>query len=447
MRLASSVLAVVAVLCAPLALAQRATPAPAATRVLPAMASSSAAPNQPTLQQIRDFTRVYEIIRQAYVKKIDNQTLMNAAITGMLSQLDPHSAYLDRNGMQQLADETHGAYVGLGVLVTTRNHHLMVITPLDDSPAAKAGIQPGDEIVQINHAPVDPDHMQASINKLRGKLGSKITLTFMHAKDATPITKTLTRSRISMVSVRIRTLAPGYACIRISQFQENTTAELHQRLATWIAKHGQPKGVVLDLRSNPGGVVNAAVGVADTFLDGGLIVYTRGRLPDSDMRFVAQPGDMLHGAPMVVLVNHGTASAAEILTGALKDNHRAVIMGQRTFGKGVVQTVIPVDADHMLKLTTARYYTPDGTSIQAAGITPDIIIPDLVANRGDGPPTLIGAEADLAHHLVNPDPAAVRASQTAAERTLASNTSLAEDDYALAQAFSVLQGLVAARQP
>ncbi|HET7267083.1 MAG TPA: S41 family peptidase [Oleiagrimonas sp.] len=456
MRLVLPFVAALALVGMPLAHAQDrpALPASPTTAAAPATASTSVAPpeagtlpDRPSLQSIRNFTRVYEIIRQAYVKKIDNQTLMDTAISGLLDKLDPHSAYLDEEGMRQLSKETKGQYSGLGVVVTSRDHKLVVIAPLDNSPAAEAGIEPGDIILEIDGKPVNPMDVGASIDQLRGKPGTTITLTLMHPKASVPVTKTLTRELISMTSVHVRELAPGYAEVRISQFQRDTASDLHHKLREWIDAHGQPKGIVLDLRSNPGGLVSAAVGVADTFLDAGVIVSTRGRVKGSDMRFAAHPGDMLHGAPMVVLVNHGTASAAEILSGALKDNHRAVIMGRRTFGKGVVQTVIPIDATHALKLTTARYYTPDGTSIQAEGITPDILIPKLVAQQSDAPPTLINSESDLPHHLDNAHPQAVRASRAASANALADNSKLARHDYALAQALNVLKGLVIARQP
>lgn len=446
MRLVLSTFATLLLL-APLVHAQDKTPAPAASTAAPAAAASSAIPDRPSLEDIRNFTRVYEIIRQAYVKKVDNKALMGAAIKGMLSELDPHSAYLDKQGMRELREETSGQYAGLGVVVTSRDQQLVVIAPIDDTPAAKAGLKPGDVILKIDGAPVDPQDVETSIDKLRGKAGSKITLTLVHDQAGSmPITKTLTRALISMTSVHMRDIEPGYVYIRISQFQSDTARDLDSKLEQLIARDGQPKGIILDLRSNPGGLVMAATGVADAFLDGGLIVSTRGRVEGSDMSFRAHPGDLAKGAPMVVLVNHGTASAAEILSGALKDHHRALIMGQRTFGKGVVQTVMQVDANHVLKLTTARYYTPDGTSIQAEGITPDIIIPDLVAHTGDAPPSLIDSEADLPHHLHNENPKAVQASHAASARTLADNSALAERDYALAQALSVLKGMVLARQ-
>lgn len=422
-------------------------PAPAASSppTEPAPASSSAKPDRPDLKDIRNFTRVYEIIRQAYVKKVDNKALMDAAITGMLSELDPHSAWLDRDGMQALDEETSGKYAGLGVVVSSRDHKLVVVAPIDDTPAAKAGLKSGDIILKIDGTPVDPQDVQASIDKLRGKPGSDITLTVWHPKATKPVSKTLTRAVIRMTSVKVRELEPGYAYIRISQFQRDTGDELNQKLSAFIDKHGAPKGVVLDLRSNPGGLVSAATSAADTFLNDGLIVRTKGRIKGSDLTFNAHPGDLIEGAPMVVLVDHGTASAAEILSGALHDHHRALVMGQRTFGKGVVQTVLPVDDDHVLKLTTARYYTPAGTSIQAEGITPDIAIPDLVAKAGDAPPRLIDSESDLPHHLANENQADALPASAGSSAKSDAGSQLAEDDYALAQALSVLKGMALSR--
>ncbi|HEX7338315.1 MAG TPA: S41 family peptidase [Rhodanobacteraceae bacterium] len=440
MRLALPLAVTLALAAAPLAHA--APPAAPATAASSATAAKTPALNPPSLQQIRNFTHVYAAVRQAFVRPIDNKALMDAAIRGMLARIDPHSAWLDRDGMRQLSQETTGSYSGLGVVVATRNHQLVIIAPIDGSPAAKAGIQPGDTIIDVGGVPVDADDIQASVDRLRGKLGTSITLTIVHPDANVPVKVTLTRATITMTSVRIHPLVPGYIDIRVSQFQANTARQLNQQLTTWIAKHGLPKGVVLDLRSNPGGVVEAAADVADTFLDGGTIVTTRGRISSSDMRLEAHPGDLLAGAPMVVLVNRGTASAAEILTGALKDNHRALVMGQRTFGKGVVQTIIPIDADHMLKLTTARYYTPDGTSIQAEGITPDILIPDLVARTSDAPPTLVTTEADLPHHLDNANPKGIEVTEQASANALGDDAKLAQEDYAMAQALNALKALV-----
>jgi len=336
----------------------------------PAHASTTA--DQVDLDDIRNFTRVYEVVRQAYVEKVDNKTLMKAAITGMLSGLDPHSEYLDKDGLTQLNEDTTGQYSGLGIEVMEEDGGLRIVSPIDDTPAARAGIKAGDSIVKINGALIDPQNVDDLFKQLRGKPGSKIDLTIVHDKSDKLIDLHLVRENIAVSSVKVRELEPGYAYIRISQFQDDTGGDLDKKLGELIAKDGPQKGAVLDLRNNPGGLLNAAVAVSDDFLNSGVIVTTRGRLQDANMSFSAHPGDQLNGAPMIVLTNNGTASAAEIVSGALKDNHRALIMGQRTFGKGVVQTVIPLDADHAVKITTARYYTPNGTSIQAEGIKPDI---------------------------------------------------------------------------
>ncbi|MGB3270555.1 MAG: S41 family peptidase [Rhodanobacter sp.] len=423
-------------------------PASAASTAAPAHAGSTAAADPVDLQDIRNFSRVYELVRQAYVEKVDNKTLMKAAITGMLAGLDPHSEYLDKEGLQQLSEDTSGQYSGLGIEVLQVDGGLKIVSPIDDTPAARAGIKPGDSIVKINGKLVDPQNVNEMFQQLRGKPGSRITLTIMHEGSDKLVDVPLVRELISVSSVKLRELEPGYAYIRISQFQDDTAADLQKKLGELVAKHGPQKGAVLDLRNNPGGLLTAAVAVSDDFLDSGVIVTTRGRLPDANMSFSAHPGDQLDGAPMIVLTNHGTASAAEIVSGALKDNHRALTMGQRSFGKGVVQTVLPLDADHAVKITTARYYTPDGTSIQAEGIRPDIALADLAVSQADSPPVLISSEADLPNHLANEK---VSASTDIDDDGSAADARLATSDYALAQALNVLKGMAlrtpAARQP
>lgn len=422
------------------------TSAPAADQ--PAAASTAATPatagnDQVALDDIRNFSRVYEVVRQAYVEKVDNKTLMKAAITGMLSELDPHSEYLDKAGLAQLNEDTTGQYSGLGIEVLQVDGGLRIVSPIDDTPAARAGIKPGDAIVKINGTLISPQNVDSMFKQLRGKPGSKIDLTIVHAKSNKLIDLHLVREKIAISSVKVRELEPGYAYLRISQFQEDTASDLESKLGALISKNGPQKGAVLDLRNNPGGLLTAAVGVSDDFLDSGVIVTTRGRLQDSNMSFSAHPGDQLHGAPLIVLTNNGTASAAEIVSGALKDNHRALIMGQRTFGKGVVQTVLPLDATHAVKITTARYYTPSGTSIQAQGIKPDIALGDLTVSKADNGPMLISSEADLPHHLANE---AAASGTDINDDGSADDSKLATRDYALSQALNVLKGM-ALRQP
>jgi len=438
-------------LAAPFVHAQNA-PAPAASAPEPptelapthvrANAPAKAGDNQVDLEDIRRFSRVYDIVRQAYVEPVSNHALMKDAITGMLAGLDPHSEYLDKEGLAQLDEDTTGQYSGLGIEVLQQDGGLLIVTPIDDTPASRAGIRPGDSIVKIDGTLVDPQNVDDMFKKLRGKPGSKITLTILHKGSDNPVDMHLTRENIAITSVKVRQLEPGYDYIRITQFQSDTAADLERKLAALVAKDGAPKGAVLDLRNNPGGLLTAAVSVSDDFLNSGTIVTTRGRLADANMSFSAHPGDLLDGAPLVVLVNHGTASAAEIVSGALKDNHRALLIGQRTFGKGVVQTVLPLDADHAVKITTARYYTPNGTSIQAEGIRPDIPLADLSVRKADVAPELISSEADLPNHLANENAKAggnINADGSAAEGTLATS------DYALAQALNVLKGMALGR--
>ena len=436
-----SSLTLVALLLAAPALPLQALPAKGAKPAAePAKAASAAAPDAVDMDDIRNFSRVYEMVRQAYVEKVDNKTLMKAAISGMLTGLDPHSEYLDKDGLAELSEDTTGQYGGLGIEVLQVDGTLRIIAPIDDTPASRAGIKPGDTIVKVDGTPVDSENIDEMFKKLRGDPGSKIVLSVLHEKSDKPVDMSLVRERISVTSVKVRELEPGYAYVRLSQFQDDTASDLEKKLGELVKKNGPQRGAILDLRSNPGGLLTAAVGVSDAFLDSGTIVTTRGRLQDANLSFSAHPGDLLNGAPMVVLVDNGTASAAEIVSGALKDNHRALIIGRRTFGKGVVQTVLPLDAEHAVKITTARYYTPSGTSIQAEGIKPDIALADLAVNKADSAATLIGSEADLRNHLANED-GNTRDRKDLDNDGSAENAKLATQDYALSQALNVLKGL------
>ncbi|HSE11280.1 MAG TPA: S41 family peptidase, partial [Rudaea sp.] len=352
---------------------------PAAPAQPAAAPAAPAAPAKPSvsLDDIRTFTAVFNLVKQAYVEPVDDSALMQSAVRGLLAGLDPHSEYLDQRAMDELSEDTSGSYDGLGLEVLTVDGALRVIAPIDDTPAERAGIKPGDTITRIDGSTITAENVNESVNLLRGKSGSTVTLSVLHEGASAPVDLKLTRERVKVASVRVRSLDPGYAYIRVAQFQEDTGLELKKKLAKLKGKQDAWRGAVLDLRSNPGGLLTSAVEVSDEFLDQGTIVSTRGRLKQTDLSFSATPGDLLDGAPMVVLVDNGTASAAEIVAGALKDNHRALIMGRRTFGKGSVQTVLPLDETRAVKLTTARYYTPSGTSIQAAGIQPDIELADL----------------------------------------------------------------------
>ena len=412
-------------------------PIPAsASSSAPAPPSSVAANDVPSFEEIQAFTRAFEMIKQAYVEPVANQQLMQSAIRGMLSGLDPHSEFLDKRELKNLSEDTSGTYAGLGIEVAQANHQLVIVAPIDGGPAKRAGVLPGDVIVAIDGVPVQPDSIDTAIKKLRGPIGSKITLSILHPDGDKPVSIPLVRERIRVTSVTTKMLEPGYAYIRISEFQEDTADELTRALGKLQKQHGPLRGAVLDLRSNPGGLLTSAVGVSDDFLNSGLIVSTHGRLSQSRLKFSATPGDLLNGAPMVVLVDNGTASAAEIVTGALKDNHRALVMGRRTFGKGSVQTVLPLGNGDAVKLTTARYYTPDGTSIQVAGITPDIVLGNVTV-AADRNPSLDDDEheGDLPNHLAG--------DQIATQDAAAGD--LAVKDYALSEALHVLKGLALGR--
>jgi len=405
----------------------------------PAPPASTAAQHAPakssvSLDDIRMFTAVFDLVKQAYVEPVDDKTLMQAAVRGLLAGLDPHSEYLDQRAMDELTEDTSGSYDGLGLEVLSAEGTLRVITPIDDTPAERAGIKPGDIITRIDTKTITSDNANEAANLLRGKAGSSVMLSVLHEGASAPIDLKLTREAIKVASVRVRGLDAGYAYIRITQFQEDTGAELKSKLAKFRGnKHEPLRGAVLDLRSNPGGLLTSAVEIGDDFLDSGKIVSTKGRLKQTDLNFSATPGDLLDGAPMVVLVDNGTASAAEIVAGALKDNHRALLMGRRTFGKGSVQTVLPLDDAHAVKLTTARYFTPSGTSIQAAGIQPDIELADLKLTVRDSAPGLISGERDLPNHLKGEHEKDKRDSKSASKKDY--------DDYALSEALNLLKGL------
>jgi len=391
-----------------------------------------------SIDDVRTFTAVYNLVKQAYVDDVGDKRLMEAAIKGLLSGLDPHSEYLDPRQLSDLTEGTSGAYDGLGLEVLTIDGVLRVVAPIDDTPAERGGIKPGDIITRIDGKAVSAENVNESVEQLRGNPGSSVVLTVVHEGESAPVEITLKREKIKVASVRVRWLEPGYAYLRVSQFQEDSGGELKRKLAKLRAKDAALRGVVLDLRSNPGGLLTSAVEISDVFLDSGTIVTTRGRLNDTDLSFSATPGDLTDGAPLVILVDRGTASAAEIVAGALKDNHRGLILGQRTFGKGSVQTVLPLEDGHAVKLTTARYYTPANISIQATGITPDIELRDLKLAVRDAAPSLITSERDLPNHLKG---------ENEKTETVAANTEAPPlDDYALNEAVHVLKA-IALRKP
>ena len=413
------------------------------------------------LKDLRIFAEVFGRIKGEYVESVDDEKLLESAIRGMLSGLDPHSTYLDQETYRELQVGTSGEFGGLGIEVGMENGFVKVIAPIDDTPAQRAGIKSGDLIIRIDDKPVKGMSLNDAVNTMRGKSGTRIILTILREEEDRPFNLELERDIIQVVSVKSRTLEPGYGYVRISHFQSRTTEDLISALNVLEKENdGGLKGLVLDLRNNPGGVLNSAVSVSDAFLVGGIIVYTKGRDEDSELQFKAGPDDVLKGAPIVVLVNGGSASASEIVAGALRDHKRAIIMGYPTFGKGSVQTIVPIDDTRALKLTTARYYTPSGHSIQAHGIKPDI---DLVRGEikvAEQPGVTPLKEVDLRRHLGEERPAGkdpvsedqtnknpggkdkARDDEAGKDATVPmEKPPLAADDYALGEALNVLKGL------
>ena len=391
------------------------------------------------LDELRTFTEVFSKIKSDYVEDVADKKLLEDAIGGMLAGLDPHSTYLDPEGYRDVRIGTEGQFGGLGIEVTMENGFVKVVSPIEDTPAARAGLQPGDLIVRLDDQAVKGMSLSDAVKLMRGKPGSDITLTVVREGENQPLKITVTRAVIKIRSVKSRLLEPGYGYIRITQFQANTTKNMKTSLSKLEKENGgKLKGVVLDLRNNPGGVLNAAVSVSDAFLKKGIIVYTEGRIADSKLTFEAQPDQVLEGAPLVVLVNGGSASASEIVAGALQDNGRAVIMGTKTFGKGSVQTIMPMSNGAALKLTTARYFTPSGRSIQATGIEPDIVTEQAKLTRNKSDQDRL-KEANLARHLQSGEPAGSDKKKSEKEQT--SKPSTSTDDFQLREALNLLKGI------
>lgn len=400
------------------------------------------------LDEIRTFTEVFSKIKNDYVEEVDDRKLLEDAIRGMLAGLDPHSTYLDRESYKELQEGTTGEFGGLGIEVGMENGFVKVIAPIDDTPAKKAGIEAGDLIIKLDDTPVKGLSLNDAISRMRGKPGTDITLTIIRNGEEKPLVITITRAIIRVNSVRARTLEPGYGYLRISSFQANTGRDLRQELDRLSEENDYKlKGVVMDLRNNPGGVLNAAVEVSDLFLDKGLIVYTEGRIKNSDLKFNARPLNVVRDLPIVILVNEGSASASEIVAGALQDHDRAVIVGQQTFGKGSVQTILPMADEAAVKLTTARYFTPSGRSIQASGITPDIIIDKLTVERVEEDGNGIVKEADLSGHLENTQPEEETDAEVAEdEKPQTEKRRLSITDYELYEALNILKGMSLSRR-
>ncbi len=412
-------------------------------------------PNNQTLplSQLKKFSEVYARIKNDYVEVVDDKKLMTDAISGMLKGLDPHSDYLDEDSFKELREGTSGEFGGLGIEVGQENGYIKVIAPIDDTPAKKAGVKSGDLIIRLDDKSVKNMSLNAAVKLMRGKPGEAIDLVITREGSTAPIKIKIVRAIIKVKSVKQRLLEKDYAYLRISNFQSKTTDSTRNAIKKLKEDNKSSiKGLVLDLRDNPGGVLTGAVGVSDVFLSSGNIVYTEGRVEDAVMSYDATPDDLLDGAPLVVLVNQGSASASEIVAGALQDHKRALILGTKTFGKGSVQTVLPLDETTGLKLTTARYFTPSGNSIQAKGIKPDIIVEALeFKSKGDAKDTVSPlSEADLSGHLSNPN-GDNKAVDTNIDKTQdntnqldtadSSKKSLAEEDYQLYEALNILKSM------
>ena len=359
------------------------------------------AEDQTVYENLQIFSDVLDIVKENYVQEVESDELIEGAISGMLRTLDPHSSYLDPDAYKELQVETKGSFGGIGIEITVRDGVLTVVSPLEGTPAYELGIQAGDQILRVDGEPTKEMTLMEAVKKMRGPKGTNVVLTIMREEFTKPQDFVVTRDTIAIKSVRSKTLEPGYGYIRISQFQSSTARDLRKDISE-LEKENKPlKGLILDLRNNPGGLLDQAVKVSDEFLNEGLIVYTGGRLKSQDMRFEAHMNTRPHSYPVVVLVNEGSASAAEIVAGALQDHKRAVVVGVKTFGKGSVQTVMPLRNGAALRLTTALYYTPSGRSIQAKGIVPDIVV-ERTITRGmedDRQGSKAIREEDLKNHM------------------------------------------------
>tara|TARA_Y100001968_G_scaffold331778_1_gene387641 strand:- start:30 stop:1271 length:1242 start_codon:yes stop_codon:yes gene_type:complete len=397
--------------------------------------------SSPNKEDIQRFANTLYQIKQYYVSKVNDSELFDNAIRGMLNGLDPHSTYLNDNDYKELEIAASGNFAGLGIEVTTDNGVIKIVTPLVDGPAYRAGIKPGDYILKIDSHVTQGLSLEQAVKLMRGKTNSTVKLVIVRKDQKKPLFFDIKREKIAMKSVASKLLNGHFGYIRLAQFQENTAKDMQAAVAGLeLESHGRLKGLILDLRNNPGGLLNSAIEVADAFIDSNqqkkLIVYTEGRLPETKFTALATPGDILHRAPLVVLINSGSASAAEIVAGALKDNKRALMLGTQSFGKGSVQTVIPLSEHQAIKLTTALYYTPSGTSIQAKGITPDIVIRDLHIPKEGNNPLIDYNEASLSGHLV-----AKPAKKTIVKLAQKDNQDLINEDFQLYSALTILQSL------
>jgi carboxyl-terminal processing protease len=422
------------------------------TLVFGQMVFADKSENRPDLplDELRTFSEIFGRIKNSYVEPVEDKELLQNAIEGMLSGLDPHSTYLDLDDFKELREGTSGEFGGLGIEVTMEDGFVKVVAPIDDTPAARGGVQSGDLIIRLDDTPVKGLSLGDAVDIMRGKPDTKLLLTIIRDGEDKPLKIELTRAIIKVESVKQKMLEPGYGYVRISTFQSRTGVSLKEAISALKTENdGALEGLVLDLRNNPGGLLDAAVDVSDAFITKGKIVYTEGRIKDAAQEFNAKPNDILKGAPLVVLVNGGSASASEIVAGALQDHHRAIILGSKTFGKGSVQTVMPLTDNTAVKMTTARYFTPSGRSIQAEGIVPDIEIERIKVSALDDNDFTPLREQDLSGHLENGNgktktaEGAEAESETSAkpEDKVEDNTPLAVKDYYLSQALNLLKGM------
>ncbi|MBW7055463.1 S41 family peptidase [Paracoccus bogoriensis] len=421
------------------------------THIAGPLVAQEAERNVSVYEQLELFGNVFERIRNDYVEVPDDKALIEAAINGMLTSLDPHSGFLSADAYSEMRTQTRGSFGGLGIEVSQEEGMVRVVSPIDDTPAAQAGVQAGDFITHVNGESLLGLTLDQAVDMMRGPVGSEITITILRQGEPEPFDLTMTRDTIRLTVVRTR-IEGNAVILRVSTFNDETYDTLRAELEKAVEEAGgidRVTGFVLDLRNNPGGLLNQAISVADAFLDAGEIVSTRGRDASQSERWNAEPGDLAQGKPMVVLINGGSASASEIVTGALQDHRRAIVVGEKSFGKGSVQTVMPVTADSAIRLTTARYYTPSGRSIQAMGIQPDILVaqprrnPHVEDEEARSSSNFSRSEAELRGALGNEisDDQRELIEREAAE--LAATAALREEDYQLAYAVDILKGLAA----
>ena len=398
-------------------------------------------------EQLDLFGDIFERIRSQYVEEVDSEELIEAAINGMLTSLDPHSSYLSPDDAQAMRVQTRGEFGGLGIEVTQEEGFVKVVSPIDGTPADDAGIEAGDFITHVDGESVLGLNLDEAVEMMRGPVGSEIIITVVREGEAEPFDVSIIRDTIKLTAVRSR-VEGETVVLRLTTFSDQTFPSMRDQLAEKVEELGgmdNVNGFVLDLRNNPGGLLTQAVRVSDAFLDSGEIVSTRGREPQDGDRFNAQPGDLADGKPIVVLINGGSASASEIVAGALQDHRRAIVVGTKSFGKGSVQTVMPLRGDGAMRLTTARYYTPSGRSIQALGVSPDIIVqqpPRREDTEEDDNPRGARSEADLRGSLSNNQLTEDQRRQIEEERAAAEKAAeLRDEDYQLAYAIDILKGL------